>query len=79
MTFDDDFVRIPFADGRELNIACKSLKMDWPPPKRLNLFGTEFERVSMSAITDEERALMTNVNRGALYKEVPGGKPTNLH
>jgi len=73
MTFDDDFVRIPFADGRELNIPCRSLKMDWPPPKRLNLFGTEFERVSMSQLTDEDRAGMDHVCRGAVYREIPSG------
>lgn len=69
MTFDDDFVRIGM-----VNATLKSLGIDWPPPPFIevnnhgelpNLF---LKQVSCSEITDEDRAKMTHVCRGAEYR-----------
>lgn len=73
MTFDDDFVRVPMMVG-EVNIACKSIKTEWPPKEHLTLGsdkgGICYRRVSFSQITDEERAGMTHVARGAQYEYI---------
>lgn len=72
MTFDDDFIRVPFWSGHR-DFPCKALKIDWPPPARIGFFGVELERVRMSEITDEQRQGMTHVCRGAEYRPVDGG------
>jgi hypothetical protein len=70
MTFDDDFIRIGM-----LNPTLKSLGLTWPPPPfiQINNHGElpdrVFKRVSCSEITDEQRAKMTHVARGAAYEE----------
>lgn len=73
MTFDDDFVRLCTRHGN-INTPLKDLGIEWPPPEVLRLqFGGEFQsidyrRVRMSNITDEQRAEMTHVARGAEYR-----------
>lgn len=67
MNFDDDFVRLHTAVGTK-NILLSSLGLDWPPPERISVNGTPFERIRMSDITDKQRADLTHVCRGAEYK-----------
>lgn len=66
MTFDDDFVQVPFLTGIR-NITLRSLGIEWPPPERLEIMGFGFQRISMSEISDQARTSMTNVSRGAAY------------
>lgn len=70
MTYDDDMVRLTFMVGTQ-TIPCKAVGLEWPPPERLTeLNGMPLDpmvRVSMSVITDEQRAEMTHVFRGAVY------------
>lgn len=81
MTFDDDFVQI----GR-VRTPLKQLGLEWPPPAfiRINNYGELpdllVKRVRYSEITDEERAGMTHVCRGAEYRtcspdELPHEEP----
>lgn len=72
MTFDNDFMRL---EG--LNITLKSIHLEWPPPPFLKLYRPvatglppeelTYKRVRCSEITDEQRAGMTHVARGAEY------------
>lgn len=70
MTFDDDFIRIGM-----IRPTLKSLGLEWPPPPfiEINNHGELpnrfFKRVRYSEITDEQRADMTHVARGAEYRE----------
>jgi hypothetical protein len=79
MTYDDDFVRVHLSIGTP-NLTCKAVGLEWPPPERICLDGkllreaTEDDppdavliRDRLSVITDEQRASMTNVARGAEY------------
>lgn len=73
MTFDDDFILIHFKAVGPRRLLCKSAGIDWPPPEKITeLGGQNFEddplvRVSMSRISDEDRAAMPCVMRGAEY------------
>lgn len=67
MLFEDDIIRI---ESRNLRAVAISDITDWPPPERLVFDGREYERVRFSLITDEERAGMTHVVRGAEYRPV---------
>lgn len=69
MTFDDDFVRFQMDLGR-LDVSIKSLNLDWPPPTQIIYHGVVFERVSMSQLTDEQRAEMNQLCRGAEYQVI---------
>jgi hypothetical protein len=71
MTFDDDFLQLNFGDGVVRRAQCLPNRIDWPPPPVLDLFGFKFQRESFSQITDEQRAGMSHVCRGASYKIVP--------
>jgi hypothetical protein len=96
VTFDDDFVRFNLLFGAE-NIACVKLGLEWPPPERIVIehgrvrAATDDDPASsvlimdrMSEITDEERATMTHVCRGAEYfyfgmcNKGAGSQPTPL-
>jgi len=66
MIFDDDFVRLYF-DGGAKTTTCRSIGVDWPPPEELNIMGFIMVRRNYSGITDEQRAAMTCVCRGAEY------------
>lgn len=66
MTFDDDFIQIKFQGGPR-TARCKLNGIEWPPPEEFEFEGFRLRRVSMSRITDEERADMTHVMRGAAY------------
>lgn len=70
MTFNDDMVQLEF-DGGTRRVTCKALGLDWPPPEFINVSGFEMMRTGMSCITDEERATMTHVIRGAVYEPTP--------
>jgi hypothetical protein len=74
MTFDDDFMRLNFPDGSTKIYSLKQNDMEWPPPEKIMV---DFDggvvtlrRESYSVITDEERARMTHVCRGAEYRTV---------
>ena len=81
MTFDDDFVRLNFITG-VANFPLKNVGLEWPPPERVFVEPLGFlreptpdddptylmRRVSFSQITDEQRATMTHVCRGAEYR-----------
>lgn len=70
MTFDDDFVIVG-----GVRATLKSLGLEWPPPPfmQINMHGEAPElfvkRLRCSEITDEQRAGMTHVCRGALYEK----------
>lgn len=66
MTFDDDFLRLTF-DNEVHNLQLKGLGLSWPPPEKISLGGVVFVRQSYSAISDEQRQLMSHVCRGAQY------------
>lgn len=69
MTFDDDFVQFSLTNmGVVFRQACRDLNVQWPPPERLEIQGFVFKRIRLSPITDEQRAGMTNVCRGAEYE-----------
>lgn len=78
-TFSDDFIQLELEVGTR-RIPLDVVGLTWPPPERLWLDGGGLRianndddpdgilvRKSMSIITDEQRAEMTNVMRGALY------------
>lgn len=67
MVFDDDFMRLFTPEG-ERNFLCEQNGASWPPPKFVYFDGEYYRLVSYSAITDEQRAAMTHVCRGALYE-----------
>lgn len=79
MTFDDDFVRLHL-DIDTVNVMCKQVGLEWPPPERLWFDGNGARAATdedppsevmiqdrRSEITDEERERMTHVCRGAEY------------
>jgi hypothetical protein len=70
MTYDDDFVRLPTLVAGDTNIPLVRLGLEWPPPEEVNFYGLLYRRVSYSEITDEQRAEMTHVARGAQYEFV---------
>ena len=67
MTFDDDHVMIA---GKR--IRCKDIGIEWPPPEDMELWDFHWKRKRFSQITDEQRADMTNVCRGAEYEAKDG-------
>jgi hypothetical protein len=67
MTYDDDFVRLPTLVAGDVDIQLVRLDLEWPPPERLVFSGLVYARESYSEITDEQRAEMTHVVRGAQY------------
>ncbi len=66
MTFDDDYVQI--GDPPLARYFCKANGIEWPPPKKIETAHGVYVQVSLSQITDEQRAGMTHVARGALYE-----------
>ena len=88
MTFDDDFIRV---EGGVYSVAALGLSWPPPEvlylfvsPDRRGVSevpenhadACEYQQVSRSQITDEDRAEMTHVARGADYRVVltfPGG------
>lgn len=83
MTFDDDFIQLELASGTH-RMFCSRVGLTWPPPERLTFdeggmrianHDDPDERVlvreTMSIISDEQRAEMTNVCRGAVYRYAP--------
>ena len=70
MTFDDDFLQLEF-DGATKRITCRSVGIEWPPPKRINVMGFEMVRESYSQIADEDRRQMTMFMGGARYVPAP--------
>lgn len=83
MTFDDDIIRLNLSVGTP-TIPLMTVGLEWPPPEHVYLSADStireaepdderqyvLRRVSMSQITDEQRAEMTHVVRGAEYEYV---------
>lgn len=81
VTFDDDFMRLHLSIGAR-DALLRQMEIAWPPPPRIFLDEGATLRVardgddpafvmvrtSMSEITDEQRAGMTHVCRGAEYR-----------
>lgn len=79
-TFPDDFVRLHLGIGTR-DIPLGALGLEWPPPDRIVIDPGRgareptpddppafiMRRVSHSRITDDQRAGMTHVARGAEY------------
>lgn len=79
-TFDDDYIQLELTVGTR-RLPCVAVGLTWPPPEKLwiDKLGLRIAnqddppsevlvRKSMSIITDEQRAEMDNVARGALYE-----------
>lgn len=69
MTYDDDHVVLEF-DGGTKRYALKQFGLEWPPPEEFTFLGIPMRRTRLSALTDEQRAGMTYVCRGAEYYPV---------
>ena len=69
MTFDDDHIQVNMQGGSR-KWYCNGLGLAWPPPELIDIEGFQFKRVRYSKITDEQRADMTSVCRGAEYEEL---------
>ena len=70
MTFDDDIVSLNWSQGLvEKKFRCIDLGLEWPPPENIRFGVSTFTRKRYSLITDEQRAKMTHVVRGAEYFE----------
>lgn len=65
-TLDDDFIQLQ-RQVDTLNVPCSQIGVEWPPPPLMVFAGMVYQRVSLSALTDEESQAMPNVARGALY------------
>ncbi|MCP1375358.1 hypothetical protein [Dyella lutea] len=72
MTFDDDFLQINFQGGTR-RVLCKSIGVDWPPPEKLSFQGFALERVRFSQVSDDDRAGMEFLMRGAEYNVAAEG------
>jgi hypothetical protein len=70
MTYDDDFVRLPTLVAGDVNIPLVTLGLEWPPPEEVTFSGLLYKQIRCSEITDEQRAEMTHVVRGAEYEFV---------
>lgn len=73
MTFDDDFLLFQMPSGPK-KMLVRELGLQWPPPQTLRLRGFEppyadidFRLLTISQISDLERAVRTDVCRGAQY------------
>jgi hypothetical protein len=84
-TYDDDFVRLHFEAVGPVNVPLRAIGLEWPPPERIVLdgdrcreataeddLGIVLVRERFSEITDEQRAGMTHVARGAEYRYETG-------
>lgn len=68
-TFPDDYVRIAPAGTTEgLTIRFVDAGIEWPPPETFEFMFDTVYLVSASRLTDEQRAGLTGVARGALYR-----------
>ncbi len=69
MTFDDDFIQLVVDGVGVVRFPCAPAGIDWPPPPNIVFNDVMYRQVRRSAITDEQRAEMTHVARGAEYVE----------
>lgn len=67
MTFDDDMLRFVL-DGGTRAVSCKAAGLDWPPPDTLVVWDFKFTLHRRSELSDEDRAGMPYVIRGAEYR-----------
>lgn len=74
-TLESDFCKFEGPDSGM--VTCIKLGVEWPPPEKINLNGTEYERVRMSQLTDEQAGGMTHVARGAMYTPTPDNRDLN--
>ena len=69
MTFDDDFIQLNVEGVGVLRFSCGPAGIEWPPPPLIVFNGEVYKQVRRSEITDEQRAEMTMIARGAEYVE----------
>lgn len=74
MTYDDDHLLVEIPGIGAVRIPCVDAGIEWPPPERINFTSTKlpiaagvYVRESYSLITDEQRAGLQRVMRGARY------------
>lgn len=82
MTFDDDYIQLALSTG-PMRVTCKKLGIDWPPPEIIKVTGGPFstpvfKRVRFSQISDDQRAGMSRVCRGAEYVHAGPDEPAEL-
>lgn len=66
MTFDDDEIHLQFSQGTRV-VKCLHMGLDWPPPKRISVFGFGMRLLRCSSMTDAQRASKPNMVRSAEY------------
>lgn len=73
MTFEDDFLLFQLPAGPR-RLLCVDMGIAWPPPLTIRLRGFEppyrdidFRLLTMSTMTDQERANLSTICRGAQY------------
>ena len=69
MTFDDDFIQLVVDGVGVVRFPCAPAGIAWPPPDLNMLNDMMYRQVRRSAITDEQRAELTMIARGAEYVE----------
>jgi hypothetical protein len=69
MTFDNDMIKIETLSGPRY-YKVKDVGLEWPPPEKIDFLGFPFQRVSISLLTDEQRANLSFVLRGAHYEPI---------
>ena len=67
MTYADDMCFFQMLNSRQHGVSCKDLGVRWPPPLRVIYMGFPYKLANRSYISDEQRKVMTNVFRGAVY------------
>ena len=67
MTFDDDFIQLVVDGVGVVRFPCAPAGIAWPPPDLIMFNDVMYRQVRRSAITDEQRAELTMIARGAEY------------
>ena len=69
MTFDDDFIQLVVDGVGVVRFQCAPAGIAWPPPDLIMFNDVMYRQVRRSVITDEQRAELTMIARGAEYVE----------
>ena len=65
--FADDHILLTGGGHSGERICAHLLDLPWPPPETIEVYGKQWKRLRYSKITDEQRAKMEFVCRGAEY------------